>query len=391
MPFLAESLVALSLPQRVSLEVHPRHVYVHVPFCARRCSYCDFAIAVRRITPVEDYIGGLEAELSLRAGDSQTDPVSTIYLGGGTPSRLGIDGVARVVDLVRRHFPPGADAELTLEANPDDVDVESVRAWRAAGINRVSLGVQSFDDGVLAWMHRTHTADGAQRAAEALAAGGISNWSIDLIFALPEALGRSWERDLEAALELGPAHVSLYGLTVEASTPIARWRDRGAVVAGDEESYEREFLHAHRELAARGFDHYEVSNFGRSGQWSRHNRGYWRGAPYVGLGPGAHGYDGGVRSWNQREYVQWLAAVRSGVSPEAGRERLTAENRVAEQVYLGLRTLDGLELEAPEVSLVEPWIGAGWAVLSGRTLRLTPTGWLRLDALAASLTALRSR
>ncbi len=366
-------------------------MYVHVPFCARRCSYCDFAIAVRSRVPSDEYVAGVASELDVRALGVPPSSVDTIYLGGGTPSRLGPDGVARLIDVVVQRFPPAADAEITLEANPDDIDAPSVSAWRAAGVNRVSVGVQSFDDRALSWMHRTHDSRRVVEAAARLGDAGIENWSLDLIFALPASLDRDWSRDLDSAIALAPPHISLYGLTVEPHTPIARWRDRGAIVEGSEDAYEAEYLHAHRELSAAGYAHYEVSNFGRPGRWSRHNRGYWSGTSYVGLGPAAHGFDGNVRRWNEREYAAWLRLVRSGADPVSGAESLTDENRISEEVYLGLRTAEGLPIRPSEREVVQPWVGAEWAKLDGDRLHLTATGWLRLDALAASLTAIRSR
>ena len=376
---------------RVSFRVPPRHVYVHVPFCARRCSYCDFAIAVRSRVPSDEFVAAIDRELSVRSLGEPPAVVDTIYLGGGTPSRLGPDGIRRLLEVVARRFSPTADAEVTIEANPDDVMEETVAAWRAAGVNRVSLGVQSFDDRALAWMHRTHDSARVVAAASALTDGGLDNWSLDLIFALPAELGRDWSVDVDRAVALMPPHISLYGLTVESHTPIARWRDRGMTVEGTEDVYETEYLHADATLRAAGYEHYEVSNFGRPGRPARHNRGYWSGASYVGLGPAAHGYDGHTRRWNEREYTAWLARVNAGDDPVAGSEGLTPENRAAEEVYLGLRTTDGLPIAAPELFVVQQWVAAGWASLDGHVLRLTPTGWLRLDALAASLTAFRSR
>jgi oxygen-independent coproporphyrinogen-3 oxidase len=224
-----------------------------------------------------------------------------------------------------------------------------------------------------------------------LANGGIANWSLDLIFALPAELQRDWARDLERAVALAPPHVSLYGLTVEAHTPIARWRDRGVEVEGGEDAYEAEYLLAHHVLLSAGYSHYEVSNFGLPGFTSRHNRGYWTGASYVGLGPAAHGFDGTVRRWNAREYAAWLRLVDDGQDPLGGSEALTDENRISEEVYLGLRTVDGIALCADELATVEPWVRSGWAAVDQQRLRLSASGWLRLDALAASLTTIRSR
>ena len=370
----------------------PRHVYVHVPFCARRCSYCDFSIAVRRDVPVDEYLTALDAELRTRFGDAPVEEVDTIYFGGGTPSRLGGAGLARALALVERRFPRAAGAEITAEANPDDVTSDAAAHWRAAGINRLSLGSQTFDDNALAWMHRTHDAATIERAVRVARDAGFDNLSLDLIFALPEALGRDFARDVDRVLALAPEHVSLYGLTIEAGTPLGRWVARGAAVEQPEEGYERDFLDAHRLLASAGFEHYEVSNYGRRGLRSRHNSAYWSGVPYVGIGPAAHGFDGDVRRWNRRAYTEWRDAARSAADPIEGSERLTAPNRAAEAVYLGLRSHDGLRLLDDEHRVVAPWIDAGWAELGtdGR-LRCTPTGWLRLDALAAALTHHRSR
>ena len=370
--------------------MYARHLYVHVPFCARRCSYCDFSIAVRSQTPVNEYLVALASELAVRFAATGAWELDTLYLGGGTPSRLGADGVARLIDLVRERAALAEGAEVTIEANPDDVTAPIARRWREAGVNRISLGAQSFDDRALAWMHRTHSAQRIGTAAADLRDAGFDNWSLDLIFSLPAEVGRSWERDVEHALELDPAHVSLYGLTIEHGTPLARWRERGAAVEAPEEHYEREFLYADAMLAACGFDHYEVSNFARTGRQSRHNSAYWSGAAYVGVGPAAHGYDGFKRRWNAPHYARWVAALREHRDPLEGQETLSAENRAAEQVYLGLRAANGLVLADHEIAHAEPWIRSGWAFRDVHRLRLTATGWLRLDAIAASLTSLRS-
>jgi oxygen-independent coproporphyrinogen III oxidase len=371
----------------------PRHLYVHVPFCTRRCAYCDFSIAVRRAVPIDEYVDGIERELRVRFGSGRREPLETLYLGGGTPSRLGGDGVARLLRTIGRIFPLQPEAELTLEANPEDVNPDAVRAWRAAGVNRLSIGAQSFDDGVLKWMHRVHDSDAIGKAVEHARSGGVTNLSLDLIFALPDHLHRDWRSDLRSALALSPAHVSLYGLTIEGRTPLGRWVARGEAVEAPEESYEAEFLLAHRALTTAGFDHYEVSNFAQPGCRSRHNSAYWTGVAYVGIGPAAHEYDGGgVRRWNARAYAEWLARVREGSDPVEDSEVLTEENRTAESVYLGLRTTGGLAMVRGENELVAPWVAAGWATIApGPRLVLTPLGWLRLDSLAQSLTLRRSR
>ena len=368
----------------------PQHVYLHVPFCARRCSYCDFAIAVRRTVPVADYVAAVAREIELRFPGREPWEVDTLYFGGGTPSRLGAEGVARLLDALRARITLAPGAEVTLEANPEDITADAARAWRASGITRLSIGSQSFDDAVLAWMHRTHDAAAIERAVDHARAAGIANLSLDLIFALPGSLGRDWDRDLDRALALAPSHVSLYGLTVEPRTPLGRWRDRGAVIEAPEERYEREFLRAHERLAGAGFEHYEVSNYARPGARSRHNSSYWRHVPYAGLGPAAHSFDGTERRWNLSAYAAWEGAVRGGRDPVEGREVLTESDRAAERIYLGLRTVEGLTISSEMALRVQRWVEAGWATLRGERLRLTPAGWLRLDALATDLTLVGS-
>jgi oxygen-independent coproporphyrinogen-3 oxidase len=366
----------------------PRHVYVHVPFCGRRCSYCDFAIAVRRTVPVDEFVSGIAAELTTRFGTIAPSEVDTLYFGGGTPSKLGGDGVARLLDVLRTVAVPHAAAEVTLEANPEDVTPNAVRAWRAAGVNRVSLGIQSFEPAVLSWMHRTHSAEQSAQAVQVLRDGGIEDFSIDLIFAVPPELGRDWSRDLDRGLALEPPHLSVYGLTVEPQTPLARWTARGTAGAATDDAYEREFLATHDACVAAGLEHYEVSNYARPGHRARHNSAYWSGVPYLGLGPSAHGFDGRVRRSNLSAYAEWRDTLPT--DPVADLDPLDHDARRTEAVYLGLRTTEGLRLSSDaEVSATTPWIAAGWALTVGDRLRLTPAGWLRMDALATALTTLR--
>jgi oxygen-independent coproporphyrinogen III oxidase len=366
-----------------------RHLYVHVPFCARRCSYCDFAIAVRKFVPVDAFIDGVAREVALRVPDRLT--LDTLYLGGGTPSRLGGEGLARLIGAILERASLAPDAEVTVEANPEDVTDRRARAWHDAGVNRLSLGAQSFEESVLAWMHRTHAAADVSRAVSFARDAGIENVSLDLIFATPAELPRDWRRDLDAAIALEPAHVSLYGLTVEPGTPLARWRARGEAREAPEERFEQEFLDAHNRLTAAGYDHYEVSNYARPGRGSRHNAAYWARVPYLGLGPSAHSFDGRSRWWNVSAYAEWQRTVSGGGDPIADREVLTAEQAEAERAYLGLRTSRGLDVPVGAANVVGRWAEAGWATIAHDVVRLTPLGWLRLDALAAGLTPVASR
>jgi oxygen-independent coproporphyrinogen-3 oxidase len=353
--------------------------------------YCDFSIAVRSRVPTDEFVNAVEREWLNRHRDSEFE-LSTLYFGGGTPSKLGGDGLARLLDMVHRHCRLREGAEITMEANPEDVSAPAVHAWRAAGINRLSLGVQSFADGALAWMHRTHDAAAARQAVVTARDEGIENISIDLIFALPAFVERSWPRDLEEALTLGVPHLSVYGLTVEERTPLGRWVARRNVSEAAEEAFEAEFLRAHTTLTSAGFEHYEVSNYGRPGLFSRHNLAYWARKPYGGIGPSAHEFDGGTRRWNVAPYAEWVARSLRDQDTVAGCEQLGAEQAVAEQMYLNLRTSSGIALFPEERAHVATWVAAGWAALNDDSLlRLTAEGWLRLDSLANALTLLRSR
>ena len=366
------------------------HLYLHVPFCARRCSYCDFAIAVRKQVPSDAYVAAVLREWALW----QTDPVwdassgvDTIYFGGGTPSRVSPNAIARLLERIATDRPIASAVEITLEANPDDVTPAAAQAWRAAGVNRVSLGAQSFDPPVLQWMHRTHTADQVPRAVEAIRCAGIEDLSLDLIFGLPAALERDWHRDLEQIFGLQPDHVSLYGLTVEDHTPLGRWTGRGEVTPVDEETYAAEFLAADHALAAHGFEHYEVSNAARPGHRARHNAAYWRRAPFIGLGPSAHSGFASERRWNVREWAAYERIVAAGKSPREGRELLDEAAIALEDLYLSLRTSRGADLDRVPPPVRLDWERAGWASATADRIRLTPEGWLRLDGLVAAIKA----
>ncbi len=364
------------------------HLYLHVPFCARRCSYCDFAIAVRRDTPSEAYADQVLAEWRRWSGEQMWrgfPALATVYFGGGTPSRLSVSALARIMAAICADRPLVAGAEVTLEANPEDVTVEVARGWLAAGINRVSLGAQSFAPAVLNWMHRTHTAEDIPRAVGELRQAGFDNISIDLIFSLPENLRRDWRLDLERARALNIEHLSLYGLTVESHTPLGRWVARGETRPAPDDRYADEFLIAHRTLTDAGFRHYEVSNYGLPGREAVHNAAYWRRAPYLGLGPSAHSAIGTQRWWNLREWSTWSRAMETDQSALDGREELDPTAVSLEDLYLGLRTDLGVSEEVVSDLVASNWARAGWAHREGGRLRLTPEGWLRLDSLVGDL------
>ena len=365
-----------------------KHLYVHVPFCGRRCSYCDFSIAVRKDVPAEEFSTSLQVELVRRTKLGQVGQLDTLYFGGGTPSKLGPTGVQGLLNRLQAGgvgLAPGA--EVTLEANPEDVSAEAVSAWREAGVNRLSLGVQSFSPDALTWMHRTHDAAQAAAAVGIARNAGLNNISIDLIYAIPDRINRSWADDLARAIDLGPDHLSVYGLTVEPRTPLGKWTARGTEVAQDEDRSADEFLAGNIALTKAGYEHYEVSSYALPGRHSRHNSAYWRRVAYLGLGPSAHSFDGTTRRWNTSALAAWERELADGKDPKGGEERLTDQQAAEERLYLGLRTDAGAQLTGASLAAARAWVAHRWATEERGRVRLTAEGWLRLDALAGALTA----
>ena len=385
--------------RRVSAAVAPRvvaAVYAHAPFCARRCTYCDFAVTVRRRGDAAAWAAALRAELDLveREGIFALAPtLESLYVGGGTPSLLGPDAMRLLAEVVGRDRLRGGDLEWTAEANPESLTPEVATAWRDAGVGRLSIGVQTFHAEALRWMGRLHGPDGAERAVRVARDAGLGEISVDLMFGLPESVGRSWRRDLERALALAPPHVSLYGLSVEPATPLGRAVAEGRVPAVDEERYRAEYLFAADFLRAEGYEHYEVSNFARPGHASRHNAVYWDGRPYLGIGNGAHSYAHPLRRWNVRDWAAYQERVVAGRSPEEARERVDDDAHRMERIWLGLRTRQGVPAPAagsPGEALMRRWRREGWATLEEERVRLTPQGWMILDELSVQLDAVQA-
>jgi oxygen-independent coproporphyrinogen-3 oxidase len=368
-----------------------RHVYVHAPFCVRRCVYCDFAVTVDPEGDAATWGAALANELQQVERDEDFAPaasLATLYVGGGTPSLLGPGAMDTLADVLGRDRLDDPALEWTAEANPESFTPELAERWLATGVNRVSLGVQSFHEPTLRWMGRLHGAPGAEQAVATAKSAGFENISIDLIFGLPESVGRSWPDDLERALEQEVPHVSLYGLSVEAGTPLGRAVAEGREPPVDDERYREEFLLAAERLTAAGYVHYEVSNFAREGLASRHNSAYWDGRPYLGLGNGAHSYRHPVRRWNTRDWPTYRGRLLGSEPAEEGREVLTEEATALEHVWLALRTSEGLStkgLTAAALELARSWETEGFATVTEDRVRLTALGWLELDRLTVDL------
>jgi oxygen-independent coproporphyrinogen-3 oxidase len=317
-------------------------VYVHIPFCASRCSYCDFFSTLNLANAGERYVDALIAESLLRCDELQGEPVRTLYLGGGTPSQLPVLLLERLVSGLRGVLDLSGLEEFTIEANPDDVTPEWCAALPPLGVNRVSMGVQSFEDSILRFIGRRHTARQAVEAVGNLRAAGIDNISIDLIYGLPGQTIASWTDSVRQALDLRPQHISAYGLTYEEGTRLWRQRECGEVVEVPEEQCLEMYRILVDELLAAGYEHYEISNFALPGCHSRHNSSYWNDTPYLGLGAAAHSYDGRIRRYNPHDLQRYIVLVLAGETA-CEQEELTRWERYDERVMLGLRTSRGVD------------------------------------------------
>jgi putative oxygen-independent coproporphyrinogen III oxidase len=367
-------------------------IYVHVPFCASRCGYCDF----NTYTPAElgganpgEWLVALRAELALAASRLGTPPtVNTVFVGGGTPSLLGGSGLAAVLEAIREHFTLAPDAEVTTEANPESTSPQLFAQLRAAGFTRVSLGMQSVAPHVLAVLDRVHSPGRALDAAREARAAGFDHVNIDLIYGTPGESDDDLRRSVDAAIDAGVDHVSGYALVVEDGTALARRVRRGEMVAPDDDVLARRYELLDARLSSAGFDWYEVSNWSRPGGECRHNIGYWDGGEWWGAGPGAHGYVGSTRWWNIKHPNAYAQSLSDGLLPVADFERLDAATTHTEDVMLRLRLRGGLPvavLSDGERERAEAVIDDGLLLPDGDRLVLTDRGRLLADAVVRTL------
>jgi oxygen-independent coproporphyrinogen-3 oxidase len=370
-------------------------LYLHIPFCSAICPYCDFAVLTGGREMRERFVEHLLAEIRMWGADRDLFPeIDTIYFGGGTPSALAPDDLARILASARENLSIREDAWISFEANPEDVTPESVRAWRELGVRMLSLGIQSFDAEALRFLGRRHTPDEARRSVEIARAAGFENVSIDLIYGLAEQSPEAWRRTLEEAVALAPDHVSCYQLTIHEGTPFGFRLARGKMSELPEDSQADLFLLTHLFLKDHGLPGYEVSNFARSPEHrSRHNRKYWDHTPYLGLGPSAHSFSGQKRWWNERKIKPYQLRVEAGERPIAGSEDLTAEDLAVEALMLGFRTAEGIDLAqfrerygvdlpSGNARLIERLEREGLLRADGSRLLPTLEGWAVADSLA---------
>jgi oxygen-independent coproporphyrinogen-3 oxidase len=366
----------------------PRSAYIHVPFCAHRCGYCNFTLIANRADLVDRYLEALARELSW-LGSPQ--PVETLFIGGGTPTFLSAEALTRLLQVVLSWFPPVAGYEFSVEANPDGLDAPRIAALADHGVTRISLGAQSFNAAKLRMLERDHSPADIRASVE-LARRMLFSVSLDLIFATPGETLDAWRDDLDAALDLSPDHVSTYGLTYERGTTFWSRRRKGDIASLDEELERALYAEAIDRLTASGFEHYEVSNFARPGHRCRHNEVYWAGRPYFAAGPGAARYVGGRRELNHRSTTTWMARVLAGQSPVAEAEELSPEDRAREALVLGLRKLEGVSLadfarstgfEVHQLvgTALDRYLDPGLLIEQSGRLRLTRRGLFVSDAI----------
>lgn len=363
-------------------------IYVHIPFCARVCPYCDFNTYANQEELIPTYVEALIAEMDLMLAKYGPRPAATIYFGGGTPSLLAPEQIARLIAALRTRFPLPDDAEVSLEANPESLDAETLAGFLRAGVNRISLGVQTQQRHGLKVLGRGHRPEIPERALAAARAAGAGNLSVDFIFGWPGQTAEDWERDLDALIDWGAAgavgHASLYSLIVEPGTPLEDAVRRGILILSDDDAAANLYERAIARLAAAGWHHYEISNWARApGYASRHNLIYWRNGYYLGLGAGAHGHVDDTRSSNMLIPARYIRTVRDGQLPIAFQERLDAATVMGETMMLGLRLVE----EGVSATAFEIRHGRKLEDVYGRQLEdLTQVGLLTWDGAHARLT-----
>jgi oxygen-independent coproporphyrinogen-3 oxidase len=359
-------------------------LYIHIPFCRSRCSYCDFATGLYESNLAERYVNAVVKEI--RSWPAAGAAVDTIYFGGGTPSLLDPTQLERILVASREQFNVAASAEITLEINPGSITVAKLREFRSLGIDRASFGAQTFDDRELAKLGRSHTAADARRTFHDLRAAGFDNISFDLIAGLPSQTLTGWQQNVNEALALKPEHLSFYLLEVHSGTPLAQHIQRGLQPVPDEDLAAVMYEWMLEQAVQAGYEHYEISNLCRPGFLSRHNTKYWTAAPYFGFGCSAHSYDGRSRRWsNHRDVLKYVESIERGSSPISEKQDLTESDLRAEALFLGMRLMRGVNLrqhrETFGVDLrvehetdLERFCEAGLIELDGDLFRLTRSG-----------------
>lgn len=367
-------------------------IYIHIPFCRRKCHYCNF-YSLTLLRYRKDFTDALLKEIMMRKSYLPLKPVRTIYFGGGTPSLLSMDDLAKILNALYENFQITGDAEITLEANPDDLTEDYLDGLRHLPVNRLSIGIQSFGSEDLHFLNRIHSSEQAMTSLELARRKGFDNLSIDLIYGIPTLTAERWHENLHRAFSFHIPHISAYALTVEPSTALEHLIRRGKIQAPDEEGMVEHFHILCDQMERYGYTHYEISNFCRDDMYSRHNVSYWTNEPYLGLGPAAHSYNGHSRQWNKADLTSWLDSL-SIDQPSFDLESLSPDQHYNEYVMTSLRTIWGCSTEAVLrqfgqeynshlLRMAARWIESGHLTMQDNILKLTRSGMLFADRIAS--------
>jgi oxygen-independent coproporphyrinogen-3 oxidase len=368
-------------------------IYLHIPFCKQACHYCDFHFSTS-LAYKDKLLLALVEEIRLQKDFLGGETLETIYFGGGTPSLLSDEELSLLINTITDIHTVSSDAEITIEANPDDLDQQKLKSFRQTPVNRFSIGIQSFFDDDLIWMNRVHRAKEAEASVKRAQDAGFENITVDLIYGYPLLTNQKWKQNMDKVFALGVPHVSAYSMTVEPRTALASFiKKKKQAPMSDEQSAEQ-FTHLMDAMQQRGFEHYEISNFCLPGHYSRHNTNYWKGVKYLGIGPSAHSYDGEKRQWNIANNAQYIGSIEKKNIP-AEIEILTEDNRLNEYIMTSLRTQWGLDLDhlnqiakgASDQLLKEAdeFFDKGWIRREIQIIYLTQTGKLYADHIASGL------
>ncbi|MES2455115.1 MAG: radical SAM family heme chaperone HemW [Bacteroidota bacterium] len=368
-------------------------IYIHIPFCKQACSYCDFHFTTS-LKYVDEMTDAICQEITKKK-NRITDQVGTIYFGGGTPSVLPNKHFEKIFNTINRHFSVAQDAEITIEANPDDLDAKRISEMKQLPVNRFSIGIQSFFEEDLIWMNRAHNVNEAENCIKRSQDAGFENLSIDLIYGYPLLTDSKWLRNINQAVSFEIPHISAYSMTVEPRTALASAIKKGKQVPINDEQSASQFLSLIEKLGESGYQHYEISNFSKPGQHAVHNTNYWRGVPYLGIGPSAHGFDGQTRYLNMANNAAYLSKLEAGQLAETI-EELSLYDRFNEYIMTSLRTMWGTELQKLELDFgklfladtlknIQPFIARNWLVNRDGYLILTMDGKLFADYIASEL------
>eukprot|EP01132_Coremiostelium_polycephalum_P000106 gene106-142_t len=369
-------------------------IYIHIPFCKQACHYCDFHFSTQ-LQLKQPMLAAIQHELFLQKDYLEGATIHSIYLGGGTPSLLTVEEVERLLHQVHLHYLCAEGLEITLEANPDDICLEKLQALRAIGVNRLSIGIQTFQDPLLTYLHRAHNAAKAMSSLEIALQAGFNNYNLDLIYALPGQSEEMLQADLDMTLQFRPTHISAYCLTIEKKTVFGRWMETGKLKAVEEDIVAAYFHLVVHTLTQHQYLHYEVSNFSLPHHQAQHNTNYWKRVPYVGVGPGAHSYNGTSRQHNVANNPQYIRQLQAGVIPST-LELLTPQDHINEYIMTSLRTHWGCDmkrlqstyaydLRSQHLPYLDQLLNLQLAYIENEVLFLTTTGKLVADKIAADL------